>query len=646
MDTKETRVREHVQDTRTPEIGALPGSNGNGVEAADEFEARRVPGSVRVEFGLTAEKLGGPFTPSPETMGAVGHTHFDGPSAEDGTVTVLIEKKNMERLPSQAMVRIKSLDDDGKLQRTYLGAVVKGPFAEPDGIPVNSPLLEQNTVQGSRLLARYHGRAHVHLVGEEADGQLVPPRFRPRPNSSVHVLDEDETSSALKLGGDLRVGLVIGHENLAVHVPTTDKGVLPRHVAVVGSTGGGKSQTIGNMVNGLQSNGVATVLVDVEGEYTEIDQPAMHEKLVKALELRGKTPAGTKNVTVYHLVGRETSRGAEGGRVQQFCLRFDELSAYTVADLLEFNEAQRDRFHMAYEVTERVLRDTGIYPVTDDEKGEVLTLDPFDRGYPRMKLAHLLDVASAVHDAVSGNDEPRRLVSTDLGALGPAKIKEHVDKVKARTDNKFSWRAVLKALWRIHKLKVFDREDRTVKPLDYADLIRAGHVAVLDLSDTDSTVMNNLVIASLLRGVQKAQDEAVEKARKEDRKPTPVMLIIEEAHEFLSSERIKEMPSLFQQVARIAKRGRKRWLGLAFVTQLPQHLPDEVLGLVNNWVIHKITDANVIARLKRSISGLDEAQWRIVPGLAQGQAVVSFTSMTRPLMVAIDPSPSHVRMTD
>lgn len=100
------------------------------------------------------------------------------------------------------------------------------------------------------------------------------------------------------------------------------------------------------------------------------------------------------------------------------------------------------------------------------------------------------------------------------------------------------------------------------------------------------------------------------------------------------------------QVARTAKRGRKRWLGLVFVTQLPQHLPEQALGLVNNWVIHKITDANVIGRLKRSIWGLDEAQWRSVPSLAQGQAVVSFTSMTRPLTVAIDPSPSHVHMTD
>ena len=65
---------------------------------------------------------------------------------------------------------------------------------------------------------------------------------------------------------------------------------------------------------------------------------------------------------------------------------------------------------------------------------------------------------------------------------------------------------------------------------------------------------------------------------------------IEETDEFLSAERIEKMPILFQQPARIAKRGRKRWLGLVFVTQLLQHLPRQVFGLVNSYILHKTTD--------------------------------------------------------
>ncbi|MEZ4681116.1 MAG: hypothetical protein R2932_43575 [Caldilineaceae bacterium] len=106
------------------------------------------------------------------------------------------------------------------------------------------------------------------------------------------------------------------------------------------------------------------------------------------------------------------------------------------------------------------------------------------------------------------------------------------------------------------------------------------------------------------------------------------------------------MPILFEQVATIAKRGRKRWLGLTFVTQLPQHLPDEVLGLVNNFILHKISDAGVVNRLKRSIGGIDEGLWSRLPSLAPGQAIVTMTSMTRPLMVAIDPTPCKLRMVD
>ncbi|MCQ3977944.1 MAG: ATP-binding protein, partial [Anaerolineae bacterium] len=125
-----------------------------------------------------------------------------------------------------------------------------------------------------------------------------------------------------------------------------------------------------------------------------------------------------------------------------------------------------------------------------------------------------------------------------------------------------------------------------------------------------------------------------------------VVIVIEEAHEFLSYGRIKQMPVLFEQVARIARRGRKRWLGLMFVTQLPQHLPDEVLGLINNYILHKIADANVISRLKRSVGGIDEGLWDRLPNLAPGQAIVSAASMTRPLLVAIDPTPCKLRMVD
>jgi hypothetical protein len=112
----------------------------------------------------------------------------------------------------------------------------------------------------------------------------------------------------------------------------------------------------------------------------------------------------------------------------------------------------------------------------------------------------------------------------------------------------------------------------------------------------------------------------------------------------LSAERIDKTPVLFQQVARIAKRGRKRWLGLTFVTQLPQHLPRQLFGLVNSFVLHKISDPQVISTLRRTVSGIDEGLWNRLSGLAPGQAIASFPHMARPLLVAVDPAPAELRL--
>src|SRR6266511_3914123 len=180
-------------------------------------------------------------------------------------------------------------------------------------------------------------------------------------------------------------------------------------------------------------------------------------------------------------------------------------------------------------------------------------------------------------------------------------------------------------------------------------LLTRGGVSIVDLSGTDSaTELNNIVIADLLRRIQVAQDDAYKwwEEHEHEGEFRRVLIVIEEAHEFLSKDRIVKLDNLYQQVARIARRGRKRWLGLVFVTQLPQHLPREVLGLVNNFVLHKINDDTVIRTLKDVIPGIDAGLWRRLPALAPGQAIASFTHMTRPLLIAVDPSGCRLRMVD
>lgn len=185
-----------------------------------------------------------------------------------------------------------------------------------------------------------------------------------------------------------------------------------------------------------------------------------------------------------------------------------------------------------------------------------------------------------------------------------------------------------------------------MKSFDFAKLTEPGNVTIIDLSDTDSPNIRNLVIASLMKGLMEYQSENYKPGQEGQGNLRKVMVILEEAHEFLSSQRIKQMPTLYEQVARIARRGRKRWLGMMFVTQLPQHLPDEVLALINNFILHKISDSGVINRLKRSIGSVDESMWNKLNSLSYGQAVVAFSHMRRAMLTAIDPTPCQLLMVD
>ncbi|WP_163998191.1 ATP-binding protein [Pyxidicoccus caerfyrddinensis] len=600
----------------------------------------------------------------PELEKAVGFTHFDTPSSQDNLITVLMTRDDLHLLASQTLVRVKSREDG----RAYLGVVVRGPFAEPNAVPANSTMAIGVVTQGKKLSYTfdYHGRAEVELLGEEVEGTLKPPRFRPQPQSPVFVLDEQESERVLGVGGDLCLGVVVGYENMEARLHARDKAILPRHTGIIGTTGGGKSTSVATLIHRAQAAGIATIVFDVEGEYTHVDQPTDHAAMLEALKRRGQKAQGVRDLHIHHLTGR-TSRNPRHRNLREFALNFSSLSPYALAEILDMSDAQQERFLKAYDVTKLLLEDFGIFPKTDEERQQALDVDELTTGYPGMTIQHVLDVVNAYIYSLSDEgraetktrarpargrqasildgldpDEPQQPEAPPIGPSLFSEFRSSPGKVMARVMQQssrleVSWKALASKLHRLRRLNIFDVG--RVPGVAYASMLTPGRVSVIDLSDTDSPQLNNLVIADILRGLQETQEARYQKANDNEQAVTPVLIIIEEAHEFLSASRITQMPVLFEQVARIAKRGRKRWLGLVFVTQLPQHLPNEVLGLLNNFIIHKITDSTVISRMQRTVGNIDEGLWNRVSRLAPGQALVSFSNFTRPLMVAVDPAP-------
>jgi uncharacterized protein len=570
--------------------------------------------------------------------GSFGRTLFDAPGSADGELTVVMHADEIEKITSQALVRIASYPDD----RRYVATVTAGPFYDPDGIRADSTALVISAVNGAIGMPGHHGRVQVSILGAEYDGRIGPANRRPMPNFPVFTVQDNEMASILGLEGDFPLGVVMGHQTVEVLVPVHKKSVLYRHTAVLGTTGGGKSTTVTNYIGGLTRNRAAVILLDTEGEYTTIHQATDNPDMLAMLPKRSIKAEGMKNTNVYTLVGREPSN-PEHPSSSEFSLDFTALSPWALIEILDFNEAQQSRFLTAYELARRLLQETGVYPELKNKQQEqdALEYDELERGYPKLELALLLDVVSYCIAKVSGQ-QPWKPLSRVLQKAGAAaKLQQMIDQANLET-NKYSWMKVSGLLWRLQRLKIFDRTD--AKRLDTKTMLQPGRVNIIDLSGLDSPVLRNLAIAQILKETQEVQEAAYAAAVAQGGTPTPVNIVIEEAHEFLSTSRIRQMPTLYEQVAKIAKRGRKRWLGLTFVTQLPQNLPDEVLALVNNWVLHKIQDESVVGRLRRTIPAIDAALWRMLASLQPGQAVVSLSHMRRPILTVMDPSPYRLRM--
>jgi len=623
----------------------IPTHNDEIAGAGAPFQSRHADGLAETVYAEIAA-VGEPWQDDSVYDGSVGRTMFDTPSSEDHSITVLLPAEEIQTLPSQALVRIKSRSKtSGGDGRTYLGAVVQGPFAEPDGLRADAPIVVTTTVRGAQFLPRFHGRAQVSILGEEVDGVMQPPRLRPLPNSPVFAISEEETRQILGLEQEnpIEVGYAVGFQNLPVQIPARSKNVLPRHMAVLGTTGGGKSTTVSGLIAEFSRNGIATIVIDTEGEYTEIGMPTIDPTMTRLLERMGKAPRGVENVRVRYLVNRETTAPA-GTPSEPFQIRFSSFSPYAAAELMELSEAQNDRFTKAYDVAKGALQDAGIFPRPGNAEDErrLVELNEFETGYPRMTVNFLSDVVEAFYAKLNKGTKWEPSTALARNEAVRAAILRGVNSTE--TTHPISWNVLRARMSRLLRTNVFD--NAAAHPLPFKEMLQPGQTTLIDLSDSDSTMINNLAIANLLQGIAGAQEDAYREATERGESPVPVVIIIEEAHEFLSSERVKEMPTLFEQVARLARRGRKRWLGLCFVTQLPQHLPDEVLGLVNNYVLHKITDVNVVNRLRKSIGGVDETLWKQLPSLAPGQAIVSAASMARPMLVTINPTPTRLRMVD
>jgi hypothetical protein len=156
----------------------------------------------------------------------------------------------------------------------------------------------------------------------------------------------------------------------------------------------------------------------------------------------------------------------------------------------------------------------------------------------------------------------------------------------------------------------------------------AARVTILDMSGVPFDVVN--IIVSLLARITFDFN-----FWNTNRRNFPILLVFEEAHNYLPSSG-EGSQSARKTVERIAKEGRKYGVSCMIVSQRPAEVSETILSQCNNYIILRITnplDQNYVRRLvPDAFAGLIE----ILASLRQGETLMVGDATSMPSRVQID----------
>lgn len=184
-----------------------------------------------------------------------------------------------------------------------------------------------------------------------------------------------------------------------------------------------------------------------------------------------------------------------------------------------------------------------------------------------------------------------------------------------------------------------DEGDVPQSSLPFYDRQRKGceadDVVVLDLSLLASEVMEN-VTALIGRLILEFLQRLGELGGEEGRGSLPVVLVLEEAQNYIQQPRFGEEESIAREVfERIAREGRKYGLSLVVASQRPSELSKTVLSQCSSFIVHRLQNPEDLRYFKEIVPGIYGPMLEQIPALAPQTALVLGECVSAPALVKI-----------
>lgn len=116
----------------------------------------------------------------------------------------------------------------------------------------------------------------------------------------------------------------------------------------------------------------------------------------------------------------------------------------------------------------------------------------------------------------------------------------------------------------------------------------------------------------------------------------PILLVFEEAHKYVPNSHLSMYRSSKKSIERIAKEGRKYGVSLMLATQRPSELSETIFSQCNNFIAMRLTNPNDQSYVKRLLPDTLGNLIDKMPALKAGEALLIGDSVVIPSIVQID----------
>jgi DNA helicase HerA-like ATPase len=419
---------------------------------------------------------------------------------------------------------------------------------------------------------------HVAIMGyyDALTASFINPWIPPQSGKQIFLADDEMLSNILSRKrrgqpGSATIGSLLTRAPDAVPIVLSVKDLVSTHLAIIASTGAGKSYLASVIIEELMQphNKACVLIIDPHGEYSTLDQIANFPQFAEQSDGRGPRGASySAQVKVY--------------KPEQVKVRISTLD-------------MGDMRHLLTEMTEKqqYLLSRALRKVKEGRNGT-----PWGAN-------DLKNAIKAVSKQKGDDDSDGADDSSTVHAL----------------------------TWRVEQRFVNSFTFDDTQHLDLQEIFKPGQCTVLQLNEIDERDQQ-VIVATLLRRLNKARmdTERGKVHSGESFLPYPVFVLLEEAHHFAPGGTEVVSTSILKQVL---AEGRKFGIGVGLISQRPGKLDADVLSQCQTQCIMRIVNEIDQKSVAAAIEGVGRDLLDNLPALSKGQVIIAGAAVNTPVICRV-----------